>query len=318
MPKSNGNAAHGFSFKLIIALYDTIFKRWRCESNWIFPNRKESNDKRAALAVSEMLARRHERSGCCCCCDQSIAGQTSLHAARPRCSIVPHNATRPVPSSDDRLLVDDDINADLPRLCTAIGHCRRSDVSRRRVYRICQLSAGWARCPCGSVEGVTLMSRALSGTSPSVLRRYVNGGILDPSESEEATTGLLQASATADDEDDGLPTTTTSAVIQTSTAASGGRLEASGTEVSLHGRPAPPAPAPGGKTSSSTSIRSSWKLKYQDFLPERKHGRFAKWNPSSSEHFQWVSSVTIGAHVQFFYCYLFSGRLGDHESNDYT
>ena len=137
------------------------------------------------------------------------------------------------------------------------------------------------------VESVTLMSRALSGTSPSVLRRYVNGGILDPSESEEATTGLLQASATADDEDDGLTNTTTAAVIQTSTAASGGRLEASGTEVSLHGRPAPTtAPAPGGRTSSSTSIRSSWKLKYQDFLPERKHGRFAKWNPSSSEHFQ--------------------------------
>jgi len=127
-------------------------------------------------------------------------------------------------------------------------------------------------------------------TSPSVLRRYVNGGILDPSESEEAITGLLQAGATADDDDDGPPTTTaTSAVVQASTAA-GGRLEASGTEVSFHGRQAAAAPPPtgAGKTSSTTSIRSSWKLKYQDFLPDRKHGRFAKWNPSSSEHFQLV------------------------------
>ena len=127
------------------------------------------------------------------------------------------------------------------------------------------------------------MSRALGGTSPSVLRRYVNGGILDPSESEEATTGLLQAGATGDDDDDAPPTTMTSTVVQT---ASGKRLEASGTEVSLHGRPAATAPALGGRTSSSASIRSSWKLKYQDFLPEKKHGRFAKWNPSSSEHFQ--------------------------------
>jgi len=127
------------------------------------------------------------------------------------------------------------------------------------------------------------MSRALSGTSPSVLSRYVNGGILDPSESEEATTGLLQA---ADEDDDAPPTTTTGAVVQTSTTTSGGRLEASGTEVSLHGRPSTTAQVPAGRTSSLASIRSSWKLKYQDFLPETKHGRSAKWNPSSSEHFQ--------------------------------
>lgn len=133
------------------------------------------------------------------------------------------------------------------------------------------------------------MSRALSGASPSsVLCRYVNGAILDPSESEEATTGLLQAGAAGEDDDDGPPTAvTSSAVVQTSAAAAGGRLEASGTEVSLHGRPAPTGPTPGAaRTGSIASLRSSWKLKYQDFLPDRKHGRFAKWNPSSSEHFQ--------------------------------
>jgi len=135
------------------------------------------------------------------------------------------------------------------------------------------------------------MSRGLGGGSPSVLRRYVNGGILDAGESEEATTGLLQAGAT--DEDDSGLAAPSSAVAPTSAAAAGGRLEASGTEVSLHGRPAAAAtaatagPAPAVKTSSTASIRSSWKLKYQDFLPDRKHGRSsAKWNPSSSEHFQ--------------------------------
>ena len=131
------------------------------------------------------------------------------------------------------------------------------------------------------------MSRALGGTSPSVLRRYVNGAILDPSESEEATTGLLQAGAAADDDDDALPpSVVSSAVVQTSTAAPGGRLEASGTEVTLQGRPVTTGSTTAGKTSSTASIRSSWKLKYQDFLPERKHGRSSKWNPSSSEHFQ--------------------------------
>jgi len=133
------------------------------------------------------------------------------------------------------------------------------------------------------------MSRALGGTSPSVLRRYVNGGILDPSESEEATTGLLQAGAAGDDDDDGPPPTTApSAVVQASALGSGGPLEASGTEVSLHGRPAATSgPAPVGRTSSSASMRSAWKLKYQDFLPDKKHGRSSgKWIPSSSEHFQ--------------------------------
>lgn len=131
------------------------------------------------------------------------------------------------------------------------------------------------------------MSRALAGTSPSVLRRYVNGGILDPSESEEATTGLLQAGAAGDDDEDALtPNITSSTVVQTSTAAPGGRLEASGTEVSLHGRPATTGPAPASKTLSTASIRSAWKLKYQDFLPDKKHGRSSKWNPSSSEQFQ--------------------------------
>ena len=140
---------------------------------------------------------------------------------------------------------------------------------------------------------VPWMSRGLGGASPSLLRCYVNGGILDPSESEEATTGLLQAGAAGDDDDDAPPTTTTSTVVQTSAAPPGGRLEASGTEVSMHGRPATTGPISGGRTSSNTSIRSSWKLKYQDFLPEKKHGRLAKWNPSSSEHFQWVDSAFI-------------------------
>lgn len=112
----------------------------------------------------------------------------------------------------------------------------------------------------------------------------MNGAILDPTESEEATTGLLQAGATADDDDDAPMAT--AAVVQTTTTASGGRLEASGTEVSLHGRPAATGLTSAARTSSTASIRSAWKLKYQDFLPDRKHGRFAKWNPSSSEHFQ--------------------------------
>jgi len=123
-------------------------------------------------------------------------------------------------------------------------------------------------------------------TSPSVLGRYVNGGILDPSECEEATTGLLQAGAAADDEDDAPPTAVTSAVVQTSTAAAGSRMEASVTEVSLHGAPTTAGPTAVVRTSSMASVRTSWKLKYQDFLPDKKHGRFAKWNPSSSEHFQ--------------------------------
>jgi len=126
----------------------------------------------------------------------------------------------------------------------------------------------------------------MSRTSPSLLRRYVNGGILDPSESEEATTGLLQAGATGDDDDDAPTTTTNSTVVQASAAAPSGRLEASGTEVSMHGRQVTTVQAAGGRTSSNTSIRSSWKLKYQDFLPDKKHGRIAKWNPSNSEHFQ--------------------------------
>ena len=132
------------------------------------------------------------------------------------------------------------------------------------------------------------MSRGLSGASPSLLCRYVNGAILDPGESEEATTGLLQAGAAGDDDDEAPLTTTTatSTVIQTSTAVPTGRLEASGTEVSTHGRTVNTVAASAGRTSSNTSIRSSWKLKYQDFLPDKKHGRIAKWNPSSSEHFQ--------------------------------
>jgi len=134
------------------------------------------------------------------------------------------------------------------------------------------------------------MSRGLSGTSPSLLRRYVNGSILDPSESEEATTGLLQAGAAGEDEDDAPPTITTVPPVLTAVSAPGGRLEASGTEVSTHGRPTAggggQTAVGGGRTSSNTSMRSSWKLKYQDFLPDRKHSRVAKWNPSSSEHFQ--------------------------------
>jgi len=132
------------------------------------------------------------------------------------------------------------------------------------------------------------MSRGLTGTSPSLLRRYVNGTILDPrSESEEATTGLLQAGAVGEDEDEAPVTATNAPVVTAAAPAPGGRLEASGTEVSAHGRPASSGPtAVGGRTMSNASIRSSWKLKYQDFLPDRKQSRIAKWNPSSSEHFQ--------------------------------
>lgn len=146
------------------------------------------------------------------------------------------------------------------------------------------------------------------------MHRYLNGRMLDGQE-PDATAGLLQhAGSGPEDEDDGpVPTTVVdglaserhtaivaapAATTGSSAVVAGSQLNASGTEISLDGvrAVAPPAGSNviqgsgkggGGGTTSMVSLKSSaWRLKYQDFMPDKKGAGANNFNPISSEHFQ--------------------------------
>lgn len=161
------------------------------------------------------------------------------------------------------------------------------------------------------------------GSSP--VHRYLNGRILDQQNEEpDATTGLLQhVGSGAEDDDDGgaggggivaagamTSTTADDRIVESSvsrtgnapsSSAAGCQLNASGTEISLDGQAAGRAThatvgsaasvGGGGGSgkpagSSTASLKTSWKIKYQDFLPDKKGTGAAKFDPVTSEHFQ--------------------------------
>ena len=145
-------------------------------------------------------------------------------------------------------------------------------------------------------------------------------------EEPDATAGLLQHAGSGPDDDDDTAVLDTATVdgrvpltITDSGAANGqkkrhgsgvnvpaagSQLNASGTEISLDGptsRAAPPtagaghgASGPGtgsgsgGRVtgSSTVSLKTYWKLKYQDFLPDKKGAGSVKFDPVASENFQ--------------------------------
>ncbi len=134
----------------------------------------------------------------------------------------------------------------------------------------------------------------------------------------DATAGLLQhAGSGPEDDDDGLVSTTvadgpaaerhtaitaTPAGSSGSATVAGSQLNASGTEISLDGvrtvgqtigstAMTGSGKSGGAGATSTVSLKTAWKLKYQDFLPDKKGAGANNFNPISSEHFQSVSIV---------------------------
>jgi len=147
------------------------------------------------------------------------------------------------------------------------------------------------------------------------VNRFINGRRMDQQDKEpDATTGLLQhTGSVADDDDDVVGTSVTDWMESTSSKAANGhgqgigvapaagsQLNASGTEISLDGPAQRAVQASGagsvacggngngsGKGGSSTALlKTAWKLKYQDFLPDKKGAGAANFDPITSENFQ--------------------------------